>query len=63
MTQAVFTSDQSRTHLNFDASVDTGFGVNDAFETNALLSSVNARVNADAQCEYTFKQIVRISFR
>ena len=34
MTQAVFTSDQSRTHLNFDASVDTGFGVNGAFETN-----------------------------
>ena len=30
--------------------------------SNALLSSVNARVNADAQCEYTFKQIVRISF-
>ena len=62
MTQTVFTSGQSRTHLNFDARVDTGFGVNGAIETNALLSSVNARVNADARCEYTFIQIVRISF-
>ena len=66
MTQAVFTSDQSRTHLNFHASVDTGFDVNGAIETNdnVFLPSVNARANADARCEYTFIQIVtcRISF-
>ena len=66
MTQAVFTSDQSRTHLNFDVSVDTGFDVNGAIETNdnVFLPSVNAIANADARCEYTVIQIVtcRISF-
>ena len=40
-------------------------GVNDAIETNVFLSSVKARVNADARCglaltQYTMRFVVRI---
>ena len=33
-------------------------GVNGAIETNALLSNINARVNADAQCEWALSDLL-----